>query len=243
MNRLSLVIGSLVCSGVALCGRPAVAQIQDLAFNQYSVYRISPTAKYFTPGSIIRGYNFNGVLKVEMICRHRVDVETNENILKDRLVSAGFFSQSGFQFNAGATVVGVLNADFGGNLVRNVVISMDNVTVYEFSAEDLAAIRKELLSRPACLEAVRNPRNKFREEFNGAPAGLFQNQRIAIGNVVYRVDFNRDNPKAASLQVQAQVTKQLQVKFGLNHLNASGTELKGDNVVIGLNPIWQPQWN
>lgn len=241
--RLSMIAGALVGAGAAFAAGPAAAQIQDLAFNQYSVFRISPTAKYFTPGSIIRGYNFNGVLKVELICRHRVDIEKDDKILSDRLVSAGFFSQTGFQFNAGATVVSVLNADFGGNLVRNVVISMDNVTVYEYSAEDLAAIRKELLSRPACLEAVRNPRNKFRDEFNGAPAGLFQNQRIAIGNVVYRVDFNRDNPKAASLQVQAQVTKQLQVKFGLNHLNASGTELKGDNVVIGLNPIWQPQWN
>ena len=243
VRRSSSLIALLSLSGVAASGMPAVAQIQDLAFNQYSVYRISPTAKYFTPGSIIRGYNYNGVLKVEMICRHKVDVETDDNILRDKLISAGFFSQSGFQFNAGATVVSVLNADFGGNLVRNVVISMDNVTVYEYSAEDLAAIRKQLLSRPACLEAARNPRNKFRDEYNGAPAGLFQNQRIAIGNVVYRVEFNRDNPKAASVQVQAQVTKQLQVKFGLTHLNASGTELKGDNVVIGLNPIWQPQWN
>jgi hypothetical protein len=117
-----------------------------------------------------------------------------------------------------------------------------DVVIYEYSAEDLAAIRKELLSRPACREAVNNPRNKYRPEFNGAPAGLFQNQRFAIGNIVYKVEFNRNNPKAASLAVQAQVTQKLQVKFGLTHLNASASELKGENVVIGLNPIWQPSW-
>lgn len=222
---------------------PGVAGAQDIVFNQYSVYRISPTAKYFTPGSIIKGYNFKGVLKVEMVCQNRVDIEREPNILKDRLVSAGFFSQSGFQFNAGATVVSVLNAEFGANLVNTVTISMSDVTVYEYSAEDLAEIRKELLSRPACAEAVSNPRNKYRPEFNGSPAGLFQNQRFAIGNIIYRVEFNRDNPKALSLNVQAQVTQKLQVKFGLTHLNASGSELKGDNVVIGLNPIWQPSWN
>ena len=89
---------------------------------------------------------------------------------------------------------------------------------------------------------MRNPRNKYQDNFNDAPAGLFQNQRFAIGNISYKVEFNKGNPKAASLSVQAQVTKTLQVKFGLTHLNASGSELKGENVVIGLNPVWQPQW-
>ena len=229
--------------GVSCLGTEASAQIQDIVFNQYSVYRISPTAKYFTPGSIIRGYNFNGVLKVEMVCRNKVDIEKDENILKDRAVSAGFFSESGFQFDAGAKVVEVLNADFGANLVNTVTMQVTDVIIYEYSAEDLAAIRKQLLSRPACAEAVDNPRNEYRPNFNGAPAGLFQNQRFAIGNISYKVEFNRNNPKAASLSVQAQVTKKLQVKFGLTHLNASSTELKGENVVIGLNPVWQPSWN
>lgn len=220
----------------------AWAQASDMVFNQYSVYRISPTAKYFTPGSIVRGYNFNGVLKVELVCRNKVDIETDENILKDRLISTGFFSESGFQFSAGATVVNVLNAQFGANVVNSVTISITDVVVYEYSAEDLNSIRQELLSRPACADAVANPRNKFRPDFNGGPAGLFQNQRLAIGNVVYRVEFNRNNPKAANVGVQAQVTKKLQVQFGLTHLSASATELKGDNVVVGLNPIWQPSW-
>ncbi|MCC7252506.1 hypothetical protein, partial [Hyphomicrobium sp.] len=175
--RLSSIAGSLAAAGICLGAGSAVAQIQDLAFNQYSVYRISPTAKYFTPGSIVRGYNFNGVLKVELICRNKIDIEKDENILRDKLISTGFFSQSGFQFSAGATVVNVLNADFGANLVNSVVISMTDVTVYEYSAEDLAAVRKELLARPACLEAARNQRNKYRDEYNGAPAGLFQTQR------------------------------------------------------------------
>ena len=221
---------------------PASAQIQDIAFNQYSVYRISPTARYFTPGSIIKGYNFHGVIKVEMICQNKVDVEKDENILKDRAVSAGFFSESGFQFDAGVKVVEVLNAEFGSNAVNTVTMSVTDVIIYEYSGEDLAAIRKALLARPACAEAVANPRNRYRPEFNGAPAGLFQNQRFAIGDIVYKVEFNRANPKAQSVAVQAQITKKLQVKFGLTHLDASSSELRGKNVVIGLNPIWQPNW-
>ena len=219
---------------------PATAQ--DLVFNQYSVYRISPTAKYFTPGSIIRGYNFNGVIKVEMVCRNKVDVDKDDNILKDRAISAGVFSEKGFSFDTGAKVAQVLNAEFGGNYVNTVTMNVSDVTIYEYSAEDLAAIRNELLARPACAEAVRNPRNKYRDNFNDAPAGLFQNQRFAIGNISYRVEFNKNNPKAASISVQSQVTKKLQVKFGLTYLNASSSELKGDNIVIGLNPVWQPQW-
>jgi hypothetical protein len=235
--------------GVALGVAAAVgatatsATAQDLVFNQYSVYRISPTAKYFTPGSIIRGYNFKGVIKVEMICRNKVDVEKDDDILRDRLVSAGFYSESGFQFNAGATVVNVLNAEFGANLVNNVTFSVTDAMVYEYSAEDLNAIRKKLLARPECAQAVANMRNKYRPEFNGMPAGLFQNQRFVIGNLTYKVEFNKGNPKAASLNVQAQVTKKLQLKFGLTHLNASGSELSGQNIVIGLNPVWQPSWN
>ena len=232
----------VLCASVCALAAAASAHAQDLVFNQYSVYRISPTAKYFTPGSIIKGYNYKGVLKLEMICRNKVDVLTDEQVLRDQLVSTGFFSQQGFQFSAGATVVNVLNADFGGNLVNTVTMSVTDAVVYEYSAEDLNEIRRELLARPGCAEAVANPRNKYRAEFNGSPAGLFQNQRFVIGNIVYRVDFNKDNPKAASLAVQAQVTKQLQVKFGLTHLNASGSELRGENVVIGLNPIWQPSW-
>ena len=220
----------------------APAHAQDLIFNQYSVYRISPTAKYFTPGSIIRGYNYKGVLKVEIICRNKVNVEQDDNILRDRLTSAGFFSESGFQFNVSANVVEVLNADFGGNLVNTVTMSVTDPMVYEYSAEDLNSIRKELLARPSCAEAVANPRNKYRE-FNDGPAGLFQNQRFVIGNIIYKVEFNRNNPKAANLSIQAQVTKQLQLKFGLTHLNATASELRGENVVIGLNPIWQPNWS
>jgi hypothetical protein len=227
-------------AGALAAAAPVMAQ--DLVFNQYSVYRISPTAKYFTPGSIIKGYNFKGVLKLEMVCQNRVNVETDEQVLRDKLVSAGFFSEQGFQFNAGATVVNVLNAEFGANLVNTVTMSVTDAVVYEYSAEDLNEIRRELLSRPACREAVANPRNKYQADFNGAPAGLFQNQRFVIGNIVYKVEFNRGNPKAASLAVQAQVTKALQVRFGLTHLNASASELRGENVVIGLNPIWQPNW-
>ncbi len=242
--RVRVSGSAAICAGIVLScvglAEPASAQ-QDIVFNQYAVYRISPTAKYFTPGSIIRGYNFNGVLKIEMICRNKVDVEKDENILKDRAVSAGFSSEKGFTFDTGAKVAEVLNAEFGGNYVNTVTMSVTDVTIYEYSAEDLAAIRKELLSRPACAEAVRNQRNAYRE-WNNSPAGLFQNQRFAIGNITYRVEFNRNNPKAASLSVQSQVTKTLQVKFGLTHLNASSSELKGENVVIGLNPVWQPQW-
>jgi hypothetical protein len=228
-------------SGLSAAAAAAPAQAQDLVFNQYSVYRISPTAKYFTPGSIMRGYNYKGVLKVEIVCRNKIDVMKDDNILRDNLVSAGFFSESGFQFNVSANVTTALNADFGANLVNTVTIAVTDAVVYEYSAEDLNSVRKELLSRPACAEAVANPRNKYRE-FNGAPAGLFQNQRFVLGNITYKVEFNKGNPKAASLNVQAQVTKQLQVKFGLTHLNASGSELKGENVVIGLNPVWQPNW-
>lgn len=226
----------------ACLATPASAQMQDLVFNQYSVYRISPTARYFTPGSIIKGYNFNGVIKVELICQNKVDVDKDENILKDRAISAGFFSEKGFQFDAGVKVVEVLNADFGFNAVNTVTMSVSDVVIYEYTGEDLATIRKTLLARPGCAEAVANPRNKYRPEFNGAPAGLFQNQRFAIGDIVYKVEFNKANPKAQSLSIQAQITKKLQVKFGLTHLDASGSELRGRNVVIGLNPIWQPSW-
>ena len=238
VSTICKVLGAVL----GLAAASSAAQAQDLVFNQYSVYRISPTAKYFTPGSIIRGYNFKGVLKVEMICQNRVNVTQDPAILRDQLVSAGFFSEKGFTFDAGATVVDRLNAEFGARLVNTVTMSVTDAVVYEYSAEDLNEIRRELLSRPGCAEAVANPRNKYRAEFNGSPAGLFQNQRFVIGNIVYRVDFNKDNPKAASLAVQAQVTRQLQVKFGLTHLNASGSELRGENVVIGLNPIWQPSW-
>ncbi len=211
-------------------------------FNQYSVHRISPTARYFTPGSIILGYNYQGVLKVEMVCQNRVDLERDEQLLKDRAISAGFFNEQGYQFSAGAKVAEVLNAELGSNLVNTVTLNVSDVTIYEYSAEDLAEIRARLLRRPGCAAALRNPRYRFRESFNGAPAGLFQNQRFAIGDIVYKVEFNRSNPQAANLAIQARVTQKLQVKFGLTHLNASATELRGRNVVIGLNPIWQPSW-
>lgn len=220
-----------------------MAAAQDFIFNQYSIYRISPAARYFTPGSIIFGYNFNGVLKLEMVCRNKIDVDKDENLLRSEVQQFGFFNQSGFQFNAGAKVVEVLNAEFGSNLVNQVTMSVTDVVMYEYSAEDLAAVRKELLSRPACAQAVENERYRYRDKFNDSPAGLFINRRFAIGNLRYDVDFNKDNPRAASASVQATVTKKLQVKFGLTHLNASSSSLRGDRVVIGIAPLWQPSWD
>lgn len=222
---------------------PSVASAQDFIFNQYSISRISPAARYFTPGSIIFGYNYNGVLKLEMVCRNRIDVDKDDTLLRSEVQQFGFFNQSGFQFSAGAKVSEALNAEFGGNLVNQVTISVTDVVMYEFSAEDLVAIRKEILQRPACAEAVKNPRYRYREKFNDAPAGLFINRRFAIGNIRYDIDFNKDNPRAANLGVQANVTKTLQVKFGLTHLNASSSSLRGERVVIGIAPLWQPNWN
>ena len=66
---------------------------------------------------------------------------------------------------------------------------------------------------------------------------------VAAALAISTVAIHSNQASAASLSVQAQVTKKLQVKFGLTHLNASSTELKGENVVIGLNPVWQPSWN
>lgn len=230
-------------SAVFALALPSMAAAQDFIFNQYSITRISPAARYFTPGSIIYGYNFNGVMKLEMVCRNRIDVDKDETLLRAEVQQFGFFNQSGFQFNAGARVAQTLNAEFGSNLVNQVTISITDVIMYEYSAEDLVAIRKELLARKACAEAVDNPRYRYRDKFNDAPAGLFINRRFAIGNVRYDVDFNKDNPRAASVAVQANVTKALQLKFGLSHLNASSTSLRGERVVLGVAPLWEPNWN
>src|SRR5690606_10454485 len=107
-----------------------------MVFNQYSVYRVSPAARYFTPGSLIMGWYYGGVLRLEMVCRHRVNVDQDDDILRAPLQQAGLFTQSGWQFSTGAVVPQVLNAEVGANVVTNVTMTVSDVTVYEYSAED-----------------------------------------------------------------------------------------------------------
>jgi hypothetical protein len=135
-----------------------------------------------------------------------------------------------------------LNATIGGNFVNNVVMKIENPIVYEYSAEDLREIREKLLKRPGCAAEVRNSRYRIRE-WNGGTAGLFQNQRFALGTVSYELDFNKDNPKALTADVQATITKKFQAKFGLTYLKASQSKLSGDHVMIGVYPIWRNLWN
>jgi hypothetical protein len=222
---------------------PALAdQASEILLNQYSIYRASPAARYFTPGSLIMGWPYKGVLRLEMVCRNKVDVDKDADILKASLEQGGFSGTSGWQFSIGVTAVDQLNAALGGNFVTNVTMKVENPIVYEYSAEDLRAIRAKLLARPDCAKEVRNSRYRVRD-YNGGTAGLFQNQRFALGTICYEIDFNKDNPKALSADVQATVTKKFQAKFGLTYLKASQTKLSGDNVLIGVYPIWRNLWN
>ena len=43
--------------------------------------------------------------------------------------------------------------------------------------------------------------------------------------------------------MQATITKSFQVKFGLTYLKQSGSKLSGNNVLIGVYPIWRNMWN
>jgi hypothetical protein len=224
---------------------PGVSFAQDQAasvvLNEYTVYRVSPAAGYFTPGSLIMGWPYKGVLRVEMVCRNKVNVDTDDTILRAQVQQAGLSSTSGWQFDVSGGAAGLLNAEFKGNFVNSVTMSISNVTVYEYSAEDLREVRKQILARPGCAQEIKNTRYRMRD-YNGGTAGLFQNQRYVIGDVTYTVNFNKDNPKALELSVQGQITKKFQAKFGLTHLNASASELKGQKLVIGVYPIWKSQW-
>jgi hypothetical protein len=219
----------------------AADQAAEILLNQYTIYRASPSARYFTPGSLIMGWNYKGVLRLEMVCRHKVDVDTDDMILKAPLEQGGFTGTSGWTFDIGITAVNVLNAAFGGNFVKSVTMKIDNPVVYEYSAEDLREIREKLLKRPGCAAEVKNTRYRIRQH-NGSTAGLFQNQRFALGTINYEIDFNKDNPKALTADVQATITKSFQAKFGLTHLNASQSKLSGENVLIGVYPNWRSNW-
>lgn len=240
MLRVLMAAGA---AAFALAG-PALAadQAAEIILNQYSMYRASPAARYFTPGSLIMGWNYKGVLRLEMVCRNRVDLDSDDTLLKAPLEQGGFSATSGWQFDIGATAVKLINASFGGNFVKSITMQIDNPVIYEYSAEDLREIREKLLARPSCAKEVRNKRYRIRE-WNGATAGLFQNQRFALGNIRYVIDFNKDNPKAMSASVQANVTRTFQAKFGLTYLKASQSTLTGENMLIGVYPIWRSMWN
>ncbi len=246
MNRVwrtiaAALIALPMAGAAALPVRAEGDKAAELAFNEFTVYRASPAAPYFTPGSLVMGWSYKGVLRLEMVCRNKVDLEADPDLLRAPVQALVFAGQSGFTFSAGADVPLVLNAEMGGRFVTDVTMTIDNVVIYEYSTEDLRDLRKKLLSRPSCREEARNLRFRYRQ-YNGAPAGLFQNQRLAIGDVTYTVAFNKDNPQALRADIQAQATKTLQVKFGLSYLNASQTQLSGSRIVVGVYPIWRNLW-
>jgi hypothetical protein len=240
MRFVSFVASALLMSGVQ------TARAEDKAaavvLNEYTVYRVSPAAAYYTPGSLIMGWSLKGVLRLEMVCRNKVDIDSDTTLLKASVQQAGFSGTSGFQFDLGVTAATQLNASLKGNFVNSITMNVENVMVYEYSSEDLRDIRQKMLARPSCAAEVKNARYRNRQ-YNGADAGLFQNQRYVIGDVTYTVDFNKDNPKALDLGVQAEITKKFQSKFGLTYLNASASTLTGKKLVIGVYPIWRSLWN
>lgn len=242
MLRSLVAVTAALVSAVSLSVPARADQAAEIILNQYSLYRASPAAKYFTPGSLIMGWTYKGVLRLEMVCRNSVDLDNDPALLKAPLEQGGFSATSGWQFDVGVTAVNLLNATFGGNFVNSVTMLVENPVIYEYSAEDLREVREKLLKRPGCAAEVRNKRYRVRD-WNGGTAGLFQNQRFALGNIRYVIDFNKDNPQALKADVQASVTKTFQVKFGLTYLKASQSTLTGENMLIGVNPIWRTQWN
>lgn len=242
LRALLSAAGVAAVGFVCLAGGARADQAAEIILNQYTLYRASPSAQYFTPGSLIMGYNYKGVLRLEMVCRNKINIAEDADLLQAPLEQGGFSGTSGWQFDVGVTAVSFLNAAFGGNYVKSVTMKIENPVVYEYSAEDLREIRQKLIKRPACAEVIKNKRYRMRE-WNGTPAGLFQNMRFALGTISYEIDFNKDNPKAFSAGLQAEITKKLKVNFGLTHLKQSGSKLSGDNVLIGVYPMWRSNWD
>ena len=174
-----LVVGRRCGCSAVVCRSSAADQAAEILLNQYSIYRASPSARYFTPGSLIMGWNYKGVLRLEMVCRNKVDVDTDDTILKAPLEQGGFSGTSGWQFDIGMTAVNVLNATFGGNFVKSVTMKVENPVVYEYSAEDMREIREKLLKRPACAAEVKNARYRIREH-NGARRGCSRTSALRL---------------------------------------------------------------
>lgn len=85
----AVVAGYLFVPG-AVAPAKAAYQTAEILLNQYSIYRASSAARYFTPGSLIMGWPFKGVLRLEMDCSNKVDVDADNMILKAPLQQGDF---------------------------------------------------------------------------------------------------------------------------------------------------------
>jgi hypothetical protein len=139
---LRRICAAALAASLVPAGSPAQATYQaaEILLNQYSICRASLAARYFTPGSLIMGWNYKGVLRLEMVCRNKVEIDTDDLLLKAPLQLGDFSGTSGWQFDISATAVNVINATFGGNFVNSVTMKIENPVVYEYSAEDLREI-------------------------------------------------------------------------------------------------------
>ena len=63
------------------------------------------------------GWPYKGVLRLEMVCRNKVDVDADPAVLKAPLEQGGFTGTSGWQFSIGAIAIDIFNGAIGGNFV------------------------------------------------------------------------------------------------------------------------------
>ena len=126
-------------------------------------------------------------------------------------------------FSLGADYLNQINAKIGSQYVREVSVTLNNVTVEEISDDRVFEGHK--LQQPGCTQALENIRDRSR-------LGFLQNALKA--DAVYKVTF--DTKIGINAEAQHRALRDLALKIGASPESVSKDEIRGANLYWGVKP-------
>lgn len=187
-------------------------------------FRLIPTDSSFRPGTFIRAKLTGRALKARsMLCDNQ---PPPERLLQGNVPGLDVKKDSGGSFQVTGQFLNRLNADLGGNAIRSVELVIENATILRYSEEALENMRGQL--SPGCQRLIRQTAD---DDDRGEP---IQVMAVLVADVTYRVQFNRDNPRVATLNLQSQVTDRIKAGLTAGLVKQSATAFGGKQVWFGM---------
>lgn len=214
-GKVNLALQLLLCVVGAGCADKTLSE----TIGAFEYTELVPPSTLVPPGTIIAIINENPVA-AEIVCTVSMAAGEKLKAQKSPTVSVDIASKTSKSFKIDASYMDKLKATAKYKEVKDVVLTLSNVEVYEVSTADL--IKNANNREEPCIKAIKLHRDQKQK--------VTTVKSIIKGDVVYTVEFKSE----LEAGIKADIVKNLALELGFESTSASGTRIKGQGLIWGI---------
>jgi len=184
-------------------------------------YEVTPPSRLYGPGTIITVEKLStGALALHLACK--VNGEALSSLWqKSMTLDQRMVTNIEQQFDSEASASSALTARGNGKRIRDVDVSLLNVSVLTMADEDLLDVRRQYMTDHCRETVIFNLNQKAR---------VCQTEEVLQADVVYSFKFD-DDPKSDE---KLELTEQFAGSVGITNQVSRANQVRGDDLYLGV---------